>query len=739
MTDPIRETSLQGDDSNAQLRQLLDGIKELAIFRLDPEGRVSTWNAGAEHLKGYSASEIIGRHFSCLYPRDAIDAGRPAQALAVAAREGRFEEEGWRVRKDGTAFWAHVSITAIRGPGSELLGFGKVTRDLTEQHRLTQEAQALQERFARAVSGTGNGLFEGGDVSNGAVVWVSPRWWAMLGYNPAEMPETIAGEGIAEMIHPEDRDAVAAARLSAAVSVAPFSMEHRIRTRQGAWLWVHVRSTIERDTSGRVVRISGAMEDISARKEAERRLKQANERFSIASKAAGLGFWDVDVETNTVYWDDQNFTLYGHSRKDGGQPSTLWVNSLHPDDRARVEQEIADALRGMRPFDTTFRIIWPSGEIRHLKAAGTVTRDAHGTPIQMFGINFDITETVRLTADLALARADLQAILDNVPARISSWNADNTNRFINRSAEEQYGMTSAQAFGRAAREIVGASRFREAERFVQAALDGERQSRDAIDRRPDGSLRYSQVTYVPNIVDSEVRGLYVLAIDVTELRNSYERIRDLVQRLESIRELERRNLALMLHEGIAQDLAAAKMGLDRMQPHVTSDRDIERLCQDLSQSLRQYIEELRRGANELRPWMLAHLTVSDAIQEHARQFAGLSGLEINITAQATLPVVDEVTRLLIFRAAQETLTNAARHAQARSVAISLHLDDGALAMDVTDDGIGIPDGAVDKPGSFGLLGIRERFGAVGGGMTIQRLFPSGTRVSVQCPFVSSGN
>jgi PAS domain S-box-containing protein len=345
----------------------------------------------------------------------------------------------------------------------------------------------------------------------------------------------------------------------------------------------------------------------------------------------------------------------------------------------------------------------------------------------------DVTGQKQLVADLRASRADLQAILDNVPARISSWNADLTNRFINRAAEVQFGISAALAAGRSAREIVGDDRDEMAKPCIDAVLAGQRQVRDSVDRQVDGTARYSQVTYAPSIRDGEVVGYYVLGTDVTELRNSYERIRDLAQRLETIREDERRSIALMLHDGIAQDLAAAKMNLEplRSQPH--DERHVARVCNDLGQALRLCIEELRRGANELRPTTLGHLKLADAIKVHAQNFAVISGLHIDVAEKRPFPAVGEATRVLFFRAAQEGLTNVAAHAKAKTVEIMLCADIDQLIMQIRDDGIGIPDGAMDKPASFGLLGIRERFVCRGGRMTVLRIAPSGTRMSVSLP------
>jgi PAS domain S-box-containing protein len=131
-------------------RLLVASVIDYAIFALDPTGRVASWNEGAERMKGYAAEEIIGRHFSTFYPPEALALDHPAYELEVAEREGRYEEEGWRVRKDGTLFWANVVITALRDEAGQLVGFAKVTRDLTERRAAQEQAIADARRLAEA-------------------------------------------------------------------------------------------------------------------------------------------------------------------------------------------------------------------------------------------------------------------------------------------------------------------------------------------------------------------------------------------------------------------------------------------------------------------------------------------------------------------------------------------------------------------------------------------------------------
>lgn len=132
-------------ESEERFRSMVDVVKDYAIFMLDPEGRVRTWNAGAEHIKGYRAEEIIGKHFSCFFPPEDQKRRRPEMELRAATTEGRFENEGWRVRKGGTRFWANVVITVIRDREGKVIGFSKVTRDLTERKRAERSLAALYE------------------------------------------------------------------------------------------------------------------------------------------------------------------------------------------------------------------------------------------------------------------------------------------------------------------------------------------------------------------------------------------------------------------------------------------------------------------------------------------------------------------------------------------------------------------------------------------------------------------
>jgi len=150
---PINRVRVATDPGAADVfRLMVEGIRDYAIFVLDPEGCVITWNPGAQRIKGYSKEEIIGQHFSKFYPAEAVQSGWPARELALAKKEGRFADEGWRVRKDGSTFWASVIISTLYAPDGTVSGFAKVTQDMSERRRGDERIQALNRELRERIA-----------------------------------------------------------------------------------------------------------------------------------------------------------------------------------------------------------------------------------------------------------------------------------------------------------------------------------------------------------------------------------------------------------------------------------------------------------------------------------------------------------------------------------------------------------------------------------------------------------
>ena len=234
-----------------QLRLLVHGTTEYAIFMLDPQGHVVTWNAGAERLKGYKADEIIGQHFTKFYPQEAVDRGWPAHELEVAAAEGRFEDEGWRIRKDGSQFWANVVITALKDDRGRLLGFSKVTRDLTNRKQAEEALRRSEERFRLLVEGAKDYAIFMLDTQGNIASW-NPGAERIKGYKTEE----IVGQHFSKFYPQEAIDrGWPAHELKVAKAEGRFEDEGWRVRKDGTQFWANVVITALHDEAGKFRRL----------------------------------------------------------------------------------------------------------------------------------------------------------------------------------------------------------------------------------------------------------------------------------------------------------------------------------------------------------------------------------------------------------------------------------------------------------------------------------------------------
>ncbi|HEY2067689.1 MAG TPA: PAS domain S-box protein [Gemmatimonadaceae bacterium] len=267
------------DDTGGLYRLLVETIRDYAIFALDPHGYVLSWNAGAQRFKGYEAAEIIGKHFSVFYPE--IDKWKAPQELEIAERDGRVEDEGWRVRKDGTQFWANVVITALRDKEGVLVGFAKVTRDLTERRAAELRISASEQQLRLIVNSVRDyGIFML-DPTGRVLTW-NEGAEAINGYSETE----IVGQHFSVFYPPED---IAAAKpdweLEIVAREGRFEDEGWRVRKDGQRFWANVVITALRDKHGTLVGFAKVTRDLTERKAAEEREIDAARRAAVSEEA----------------------------------------------------------------------------------------------------------------------------------------------------------------------------------------------------------------------------------------------------------------------------------------------------------------------------------------------------------------------------------------------------------------------------------------------------------------------
>jgi PAS domain S-box-containing protein len=266
-------------------RRLIEGITDYAIYMLDPTGVVTSWNPGAQRFKGYTATEIIGQHFSRFYTEEDRAVGLPAEALQRAVTEGRFEREGWRLRKDGTRFWAHVVIDPIRDDDGSLIGFAKITRDLTERREAEVALRRSEQQFRLLVEGVTDYAIYLLDAE-GHVSSRNAGAQRIKGYRSDE----IIGQHFSQFYTDEDRAAgLPVTGLTTAAKVGRWETEGWRVRKDGTRFWAHVIIDAIRDERGQLVGFAKVTRDISERQEAQRALEETREALFQSQKMEAVG------------------------------------------------------------------------------------------------------------------------------------------------------------------------------------------------------------------------------------------------------------------------------------------------------------------------------------------------------------------------------------------------------------------------------------------------------------------
>ena len=279
------QTKLDGIDDSRRLELLIDAIVDYAIYIIDIDGTVRSWNSGAERLKGYAPGEIIGKSFAEFYTPDDRAKGLPQRALAVASQSGRFSSEGWRVRKDGSRFWASVIVDAIRDEGGELIGFAKVTRDITERQKSHEDLLESERRYRRLIEAVIDYAIFQLDPAGNVATW-NPGAQRIKGY----LPEEIIGQHFSAFYTPEDVElGVPKRALSVAMEHGRFEAEGWRMRKDGSRFWASVVIDRITDEDGNLVGFAKVTRDVTDRRKAEDELKRVQEQLAASQKLEAVG------------------------------------------------------------------------------------------------------------------------------------------------------------------------------------------------------------------------------------------------------------------------------------------------------------------------------------------------------------------------------------------------------------------------------------------------------------------
>ena len=391
------------DPADQQFRLLVSSVTDYAIYLLDGAGRVTSWNAGAERIKGYRAEEIIGRHFSQFYIPEERERGVPEQVLAKARQEGHFQGEGWRLRKDGGRFWAEVRITALYDDAGVLQGFAKITRDITERRAMEDRVRESEERL-RAFTAFSPALMCMKD-REGRYRFVNDRF--LERYNLRR--DQVLGRTDAELFTRRQALALSAHDAEVLARGEPVQYEERAAAGDGQRVSMVWKFPVL-DAAGVAEAIGVVSSDITDRRLTEQALREQRTLLAEAQKIAGLGSWEWDPDSGRVSWSGELYRIFGVLPEDMAPSFENYLERVHPDDRQQSGAMVARALMDSRPFSMLERIVRPGGEVRYVRSQGEVVRNERGKPIKVLVACLDITDQRHSESALRQAAQDLHGL-----------------------------------------------------------------------------------------------------------------------------------------------------------------------------------------------------------------------------------------------------------------------------------------------------------------------------------------
>jgi PAS domain S-box-containing protein len=393
-----REVELR--QASQRHKQLINGVKDYAIYWLDPTGHVESWNVGAQKMKGYDETEIVGAQYSIFFTAVDRAAGEPERILATAVREGKCTAEGWRVRKDGTTFWSEVSVEAVWDDANVLIGFAKLSRDVTERRELERDRQAAHDRLqlqevelreanrlllmAEKISRTGHWRL---DIVKNTVVW-SDVVCAIHGRPSGYVPSL---EEAVEVYHPDDLSTVQHHINRALATGVPFEYNARIIRTDGAVRQVLARGRTEVAPDGSVKAMFGVFHDITEASRQQQALAASEEKYELTLKGMSVGVWDWDIVNSNLYWSEKFLELMGLD-KNISLDFNEFAGRLHPDDRENTLNSIQEHLERKRVYDLEYRLRHGRGHYIWIHATGQAIWNETGEPRRMSGSATDITE-----------------------------------------------------------------------------------------------------------------------------------------------------------------------------------------------------------------------------------------------------------------------------------------------------------------------------------------------------------
>ena len=708
----------------------------------------------------------ISDYFTRVHPQDRAVVESTIQRM-IAAGEG-CDLKKRIIRPDGV----HRVIRCVGIPVREK---GVVTRfvgtlmDITEQDELTQELRRSKAHLTNAqrLSHTGS---VGMKVSSKSIFW-SEESARIYGYPPGTQPTP---ELILQRVHPDDVALLKSVLEQAAQGGNDFEFEHRLLMPDGSIKYIFNLSQCVRDEAGNE-EIVGAITDITERKLAEAAIRRSEAFLAEGQRLSHTGSWGWNASTGKLTWSQEHFRILGLDPKEANASLDVFWERIHPDDRAGVRHDFESAIQNKKDFEHEFRIVTPDWSIRYLHGVGHAVLNRANELVEFIGSTMDITERKRAEERTQSYNEAIRLALN---AFVEELDVDRFLGHVMTSLTKQFQATSCELW--LFDDTIGATSLHlvyQQGKMIEAKTVGLRTSKLHTTWQPSNIGRIPRIieifdqasllqpTHLELLKEQGVKMLMAVPLSlgdqnlgVVELRfqEATKFTRDdlnlaqalvhhatlalqlsrLAHRTEQMAVMEERNrMAREIHDTLAQAFAGVVLHSEALGTALGESKSrSKKALSNIQKLARSGLEEARRSVQALRPKALEGRTLTQALAQEAKRLSedGKHSCEFKQKGGA-LKLSAEIQNEF-FRIAQEAMTNISKHAQAKSVLITLELKDNQATLTVRDDGIGFA--ATDSPkpkGGYGLSTMRERALRIGGKLEIESAASGGTAIRVVVP------
>lgn len=715
----------------ALLRNSTDGLTLVG-----EDGSVVDISPSGSQILGYSYDELIGTARADLIHIDDRPVVMKAFDTIKKDPGGILLMEYRHKMLDNSYKWLECSYNNLLNEpfvNAIVLNY----RDVTERKAAAEKIRTNQQMLARAEEIGEFGSWEYNAISD-KIMWSD----SMYQIHGIDKNQPISFDLFYQHLYPPDIAKVKNVFRSLREKEQRLKEEYRFRKDNGEIRFAH--TTIDAIfENGKLCKTMGVVQDITERKKAESVLLQSQARYRKAQSQGQLGHWELDVKTQAVFLSDEIYNIYNLGGNYLANGFHTLFSSIHPDDQDYFASEMAAVMKGEKNMDIVHRIVRKDGKVQYVHEIAELEKDSSGQPLRLIGMAQDITQQKLADENLRRSEHKYRLLFENNPMPMWMSSIPELNILdVNEAALRQYGYSREEFLRLNSMDLRSAedleTGLKEADKTP--ALSGT--SMQWRHQKKDGSIIYVEI-FNYQIIYEGMPVWLGLSIDITEktkaeamLKKSYEEIRQLASRLQDIREEERASMAREIHDELGQQLTGLKMDISWLARRKDVDEiQREHKIKEILLFIDGTVNTVRKLSAELRPSILDDLGLVEALEWWSSEFEKRSGISCNFQPPEQSLEVPSRLAIGLFRIYQESLTNVARHANAKTVFSKLEAANNQLILEITDDGKGFDTSTIGHKKTLGLLGMKERTLMMGGTYEITSEPGNGTTVTIAAPFV----